>query len=149
MLTPATIWSIVNTILLTGIIIFLYFFLNSHNIKNYIKQTFKESKDNLHQDLINSFNFIKEDYQSHQNKITKVLKEQQTEIEKLKKIIEAETLAFKKYCQDRINIQEKIVNETEKKLQNLQKELYKTQNMLSKCKKKLVNKGIKNDDENS
>jgi septal ring factor EnvC (AmiA/AmiB activator) len=136
----ADILSILNFLILLGIVGYLWVInkhLNKNDILEYVAQIFKISEANLKQDLYLFLKEVKEEYENHQNEILKLLQEQQEEVEKLKKTIVNEAQAFKQYCQDRINTQEKIINQTENRLQEAQKQIAKLENMLSKCRKKL------------
>jgi len=136
----AAIWSIVNTILLLGIIGYLTVinkYLNKNNIVDYVSQIFKISGANLKQDLYLFLEEVKKEYSNHQNEILKLLQEQQKEVEKLKKVIINEGSAFKQYCQDRIKTQEEINQLIEKRISDSQKHIAMLENKLDQYKRKI------------
>ena len=127
-------------LILVGIVIYLYImhkYLDKNDIVDYIAQIFKISEANLKQDLYLFLEEVKEEYYNHQKEIIQLLKQQQEETEKLKKVIINEATIFKEYCQERINTQEQIVKQIENRLQESQKHIAKLENMLSKCRKKV------------
>jgi septal ring factor EnvC (AmiA/AmiB activator) len=129
-----------NFLILLGIVGYLLAinkYLNKNDIVDYVAQIFKMSEANLKQDLYLFLEEIKEEYKNHQNEILKLLQAQQKEVERLKKIIMNETQIFKQYCQERVNTQEKIIKQTENRLQEAQRYIAKIENMLSKCRKKV------------
>ena len=135
-------------LILIGIVIYLYImhkYLDKNDIVEYIAQIFKISEANLKQDLHIFLGEVKKEYSNHQEEIIELLKQQKEETEKLKKAIINEATVFSKYCQERINTQEKIVKQIEDRLQESQKQIAKLENMLEKCRKKV--KRLKNDNE--
>ena len=141
----AAIWSIVNTLLLLGIIGYLIVinkYLNKNDIVDYVAQIFKTNKSNLKRDLDLFLKEVKKEYTHHQEELLTLLQEQQKEVEQLKKIILNETEVFKKYCQNRITFQENFIKEFETKLQNATNKISQLENQLKKCRNKL--KKVKN-----
>jgi len=136
----AAIWSILNTILLLGIIGYLIVinkYLNKNDIVNYVSQIFKVSRANIEKDLEDFLEEVKKEYSNHQNEILKLLQEQQKEAEKLKKVIINEGLAFKQYCQDRIKAQEEINQLIEKRISDSQKYIATLENKLDTLRRKI------------
>jgi len=136
----AAIWSILNTILLLGIIGYLIVinkYLNKNDIVNYVSQIFKVSRANIEKDLEDFLEEVKKEYSNHQNEILKLLQEQQKEAEKLKKVIINEALAFKQYCQDRIKAQEEINQLIEKRISDSQKHIAMLENKLDTLRRKI------------
>ena len=136
----AAIWSILNTILLLGIIGYLIVinkYLNKNDIVNYVSQIFKVSRANIEKDLEDFLEEVKKEYSNHQNEILKLLQEQQKEAEKLKKVIINEGLAFKQYCQDRIKAQEEINQLIEKRISDSQKHIAMLENKLDTLRRKI------------
>ena len=136
----AAICSIVNTILLLGIIGYLIVinkYLNKNDIVNYVSQIFKISEANLKQDLYLFLEEVKKEYTNHQHEILKLLQEEQKEVEKLKKAIINEASAFKQYCQDRIKAQEEINQLIEKRISDSQKYIAMLENKLDTLRRKI------------
>lgn len=129
-----------NTVILLGIVTYLFImhkYLNKNDIVEYVAQIFKISEANLKQDLNIFLQEVTKEYQNHQNEIIQLLKEQQEEVEKLKKVITNEAKAFKQYCEDRITFQEKFIKNMEIKLQDATNKISQLTNQLQKCKNKL------------
>ena len=136
----AAIWSIINTILLFGIISYIFLlhkYINKNDIVNYVSQIFQINRKNLEKDLEIFLEEVKHKYKIHQNEIIELLKEQEKETEILKKTIEEETKIFKKYCEERVEFQEEIVNHIIKKLNNATKKISQLKGQLVKCKRKI------------
>ena len=136
----ATLWSIINTILLLGIIGYIFLihkYLNKHDIIDYVSQIFKVSRENLRKDLHLFLEEVKKEYSNHQKEILKLLEEQQEEAEKLKKAIINEGRVFKQYCQERIKSQEEINQLIEKRISDSQKHIAMLEKKLDKCKRKI------------
>jgi len=116
------IFIMIDTIILFGIVAYIYVInksLNKNNIVDYVSKIFKVSRANIEKDLEDFLEEVKKEYSNQQNEILKLLQEQQKEAEKLKKAIINEALAFKQYCQDRIKAQEEINQLIEKEFQIL------------------------------
>ena len=136
----AAIWSIVNTVLLLGIIGYLIVinkYLNKNDIVDYVSQIFKIREVNLKQDLYLFLEEVKKEYTNHQTEILKLLYEEQKEVEKLKKAIINEASAFKQYCQDRIKAQEEINQLIEKRISDSQKYIAMLENKLDTLRRKI------------
>ena len=136
----ATLWSIINTILLLGIIGYIFLihkYLNKYDIIDYVSQIFKVSRKNLRKDLHLFLEEVKKEYSNHQKEILKLLEEQQEEAEKLKKAIINEGRVFKQYCQERIKSQEEINQLIEKRISDSQKHIAMLEKKLDKCKRKI------------
>ena len=132
---------------ITGYIWAMNKYLDKNDIVNYVAQIFKISKAEFKQELHIFLEEVKKEYKNNQDEILKLLQEQQKEVKMLKKVIISEAQTFKQYCQDRVNIQEEIIKQTENRLQEAQKHIAKIENMLSKCRKKV--KRLKNENETS
>ena len=146
----ATLWSIINTILLLGIIGYIFLihkYLNKHDIIDYVSQIFKVSRENLRKDLHLFLEEVKKEYSNHQKEILKLLEEQQEEAEKLKKAIINEGRVFKQYCQERIKSQEEINQLIEKRISDSQKHIAMLEKKLDQFKQKIER--LKNENKNS
>ena len=129
-----------DTIILIGIIFYIYSissYVSKNFILEHISQIFKHNEANLKQEFYLFLEDVKEEYSKHQNEILKLLKEQETETERLKKVIKEEKLAFKKYFQDRIETQEKINKQIENRISNSQKHIAMLEKKLSQSKRKI------------
>lgn len=130
----------INTIILFGIVAYIYAinkYLNKNDIVSYVAKIFEISEANLKQDLYLFLEEVKKEYSNHQNEILQLLKQQQKEVEKLKKVIINEGLAFKEYCQDRIKAQEKINQLIEKRISDSQKHIAMLEKKLDQYKRKV------------
>jgi len=128
----------INTIILFGIVAYIYAinkYLNKNDIVSYVAKIFEISEANLKQDLYLFLEEVKKEYSNHQNEILQLLKQQQKEVEKLKKVIINEGLAFKEYCQDRIKAQEKINQLIEKRISDSQKHIAMLEKKLDQYKR--------------
>jgi len=68
----ATIWSIVNTIFLSGIIIYIFLlhkYLNKNDIVDYVSQIFRVNRKNLEKDLEVFLQEVKKEYKTNQDEI--------------------------------------------------------------------------------